>query len=123
MLLGALGHGHPLLAGVLAESVDAGLLGDSGRRVVADVGAGERAGDEDLVTVELDRHRTGEPVVGEAAGEPGGELVVARGSGFRGSASAGTPSTAASAAAFMRWEPHGFSFLRSYDTKWCVVCV
>ena len=82
--LGVLGDADPLLAGVLSEPFDPGGFGDLaafGRQVAPQVGFGQAADDQDLVVVEGDLGRSGEPPVGQLSGEPAeqsGPLVGAR---------------------------------------------
>ncbi|OBA36987.1 hypothetical protein A5767_07775 [Rhodococcus sp. 852002-51564_SCH6189132-a] len=69
--LGLVGDAHPVGARGLAESSDASV--DLG--VARAVGYPEGADDEDLFSVDLDVGRSGEPVVGEPAGEPLGGIA------------------------------------------------
>src|SRR5450631_240243 len=68
--LGLVGDLHPLLAGVLAPSGDPALRGCS----LVTLGRGQLTDHGDLVAVYGDAQVPGEPVVGDAPGEPGGRI-------------------------------------------------
>src|SRR6185312_16791895 len=77
--LGLVGDPHPMPAGVLAEPLDPGLVGGlSGLRacVGREIGVGQRAHDQDLVTVELHLGRRLEPLPGESSDEPTLEMLL-----------------------------------------------
>src|SRR4051794_17377598 len=66
---------HPLLAGLLPEPGDApGPRG--GRIALARLRLGQRADDRDLVAVDDQLDRPGEPAVGQPAGQPSGNLAT-----------------------------------------------
>ena len=80
-LLGLVGDLHALLAGVLAEALDAGLARGGPGGVVGVlrvVGLGEAADHEDLFPVGRHLGRLGEPVVGQPPGEPAGQILGLR---------------------------------------------
>jgi hypothetical protein len=103
-VLGTLGDGHALVASVIAERIDTGLLGNADARVVAHIWGSQVARDEDFVSVEGDRDRSGEPAVGQAARKPGGKFVSCGGWWFGLASSAG--SSAATSAAILWWKAH-----------------
>jgi hypothetical protein len=72
-LLRGVRDGHPLLPGLLAEARDPPRAGGS-RVALTRLGLGERADDGDLVAVDGEVHRAGEPAVGQPSGEPAGDL-------------------------------------------------
>ena len=75
-LLGVVGDAHAFAACLLAEPLDARSAGRGPGRVVGAFrigGSGDATDDEDLLAVGGDFGRPGEPVVGQAPGEPGGE--------------------------------------------------
>ena len=77
-MLGLVGDPHPLAAGVLPEPGDARRAGRRhgvGRRVGGKFRLGQRPDDEDLVAVRVHGGGSGEPVGGQAAGEPALELI------------------------------------------------
>src|SRR5450631_734711 len=98
--LGLVGDLHPLLAGVLAPSGDPALRGCS---LVA-LGRGQLTDHGDLVAVDRDAQVAGEPVVGDAPGEPGGriggvgQIVLLPTSGATKGATSSGPASASSAA-------------------------
>src|SRR3954466_6584875 len=91
-LLRRVGDGHPLLAGLLAE---AGAPAGPPRRLVAlaRLGLGQRADDGDLVAVDDQLDRPGEPAVGQPPGEPAGHLPPGERRAALGPASAASSTT------------------------------
>ena len=87
--LGAVGYRHPLLSGVFAEGGDARCSGYTGIIAFSHLRFGQTSGHEDLLAVEGDGDRLGEPVIGQLAGEPGAQLLDRDGRWFVVAATAG----------------------------------
>ena len=80
-MLSLAGNLDPVLTGLLAEPAAATLGGGGGLRVAGAgsvLGVGEGADDGDLLAIDLDFRRGGEPVRRQTAVEPAAKRVLGR---------------------------------------------